>query len=58
MRATALIVLGRAAGYRIWVTGRSEEKRAAALALPGDALIPAADSRRGWACSTLTTRRE
>jgi NADPH:quinone reductase-like Zn-dependent oxidoreductase len=31
--ATALVVLGRAAGYRIWVTGRSEEKRAAALAL-------------------------
>jgi NADPH:quinone reductase-like Zn-dependent oxidoreductase len=31
--ATALIVLGRAAGYRIWVTGRSEEKRTAALAL-------------------------
>ncbi len=31
--ATALIVLGRAAGYRIWVTGRTEEKRAAALAL-------------------------
>ncbi|WP_116451435.1 zinc-binding dehydrogenase [Blastococcus litoris] len=34
--ATALIVLGRAAGYRIWVTGRSEEKRAAALALGAD----------------------
>src|SRR3954452_11030789 len=31
--ATALIVLGRAAGYRVWVTGRSEEKRQAALAL-------------------------
>src|SRR5687768_11749376 len=31
--ATALIALGRAAGYRIWVTGRSEEKRSAALAL-------------------------
>ncbi|HEY4626307.1 MAG TPA: zinc-binding dehydrogenase [Blastococcus sp.] len=31
--ATALTVLGRAAGYRVWVTGRSEEKRAAALAL-------------------------
>jgi NADPH:quinone reductase-like Zn-dependent oxidoreductase len=31
--ATALITLGRAAGYRIWVTGRSEEKRAAALDL-------------------------
>ncbi|RBY76073.1 Zn-dependent oxidoreductase [Geodermatophilus sp. TF02-6] len=31
--ATALIVLGRAAGYRVWVTGRSEDKRQAALAL-------------------------
>ena len=36
--ATALIVLGRAAGYRIWVTGRSEEKRAAALALGADGI--------------------
>src|SRR3954466_13375936 len=34
--ATALIVLGKAAGLRIWVTGRSEEKRAAALALGAD----------------------
>jgi NADPH:quinone reductase-like Zn-dependent oxidoreductase len=34
--ATALIVLGRAAGYRVWVTGRSEEKRAAALELGAD----------------------
>ena len=32
-RTGALIVLGRAAGYRIWVTGRSEQKRTAALAL-------------------------
>jgi NADPH:quinone reductase-like Zn-dependent oxidoreductase len=31
--ATALIQLGSAAGYRIWVTGRSEEKRQAAVAL-------------------------
>ena len=31
--ATALIELGTAAGYRIWVTGRSEEKRQAALEL-------------------------
>ena len=31
--ATALIVLGRAAGFRVWVTSRSEEKRAQALAL-------------------------
>ncbi len=34
--ATALVVLGRAAGYRMWVTGRSEEKRTAALALGAD----------------------
>lgn len=31
--ATALIVLGRAAGLRVWVTSRSEEKRAQALGL-------------------------
>ncbi len=31
--ATALVVLGRAAGFRVWVTGRSEEKRQAALEL-------------------------
>ncbi|GHE44161.1 Zn-dependent oxidoreductase [Streptosporangium violaceochromogenes] len=34
--ATALIVLGRAGGYRVWVTGRSEEKRARALDLGAD----------------------
>ncbi|WP_409328984.1 zinc-binding dehydrogenase [Trujillonella humicola] len=34
--ATALVVLGRAAGLRVWVTGRSEDKRAAALALGAD----------------------
>jgi NADPH:quinone reductase-like Zn-dependent oxidoreductase len=34
--ATALIRLGSAAGYRMWVTGRSEEKRTAALALGAD----------------------
>ncbi len=31
--ATALIVLGSAAGARVWVTGRSQEKREQALAL-------------------------
>jgi NADPH:quinone reductase-like Zn-dependent oxidoreductase len=31
--ATALVALGSAAGYRMWVTGRSEEKRRAAVAL-------------------------
>jgi len=35
--ATALILLGRAAGYRIWVTSRSEAKRDAALKLGADA---------------------
>jgi len=34
--ATALVALGRVAGYRMWVTGRSEEKRAAALQLGAD----------------------
>ena len=34
--ATALIVLGTAAGIRVWVTGRSEEKRAKALELGAD----------------------
>jgi NADPH:quinone reductase-like Zn-dependent oxidoreductase len=34
--ATALIKLGRAAGYRMWVTSRSEAKRDAALKLGAD----------------------
>jgi NADPH:quinone reductase-like Zn-dependent oxidoreductase len=34
--ATALVLLGRAAGYRIWVTSRSEAKREAALKLGAD----------------------
>lgn len=34
--ATALILLGRAAGYRIWATSRSEDKRERALALGAD----------------------
>jgi NADPH:quinone reductase-like Zn-dependent oxidoreductase len=34
--ATALILLGRAAGYRMWVTSRSEAKRARALELGAD----------------------
>lgn len=31
--ATALVLLGRAAGFRVWVTSRSEEKRAQAVEL-------------------------
>jgi NADPH:quinone reductase-like Zn-dependent oxidoreductase len=34
--ATALTVLGSAAGVRVWVTGRSEEKRAQALTFGAD----------------------
>jgi NADPH:quinone reductase-like Zn-dependent oxidoreductase len=34
--ATALTVLGSAGGIRVWVTGRSEEKRARALELGAD----------------------
>jgi len=34
--ATALIVLGRAAGYRVWATGRTEAKRAAAVEFGAD----------------------
>ena len=34
--ATALTVLASAAGIRVWVTGRSEEKRAKALELGAD----------------------
>src|SRR5690349_6133110 len=34
--ATALILLGRAGGFRVWVTSRSEEKRARALDLGAD----------------------
>jgi NADPH:quinone reductase-like Zn-dependent oxidoreductase len=34
--ATALVLLGRAAGYRVWVTSRSEEKRSRAMSLGAD----------------------
>jgi NADPH:quinone reductase-like Zn-dependent oxidoreductase len=38
--ATALILLGRAAGYRVWVTSRAEDKRARALKLGADQAFP------------------
>jgi NADPH:quinone reductase-like Zn-dependent oxidoreductase len=38
--ATALILLGRAAGYRVWVTSRSEEKRERAVKLGADQAFP------------------
>jgi NADPH:quinone reductase-like Zn-dependent oxidoreductase len=39
--ATALVLLGRAAGYRMWVTSRSEAKRDAAIKLGADQAFPA-----------------
>ena len=38
--ATALILLGRAAGYRVWATSRSEAKLARALELGADQAFP------------------
>jgi NADPH:quinone reductase-like Zn-dependent oxidoreductase len=38
--ATALILLGRAAGYRVWVTSRTEAKRDRALELGADQAFP------------------
>jgi NADPH:quinone reductase-like Zn-dependent oxidoreductase len=38
--ATALILLGRAAGFRMWVTSRTEAKRDAALKLGADQAFP------------------
>jgi NADPH:quinone reductase-like Zn-dependent oxidoreductase len=37
--STALIALGRAAGLRVWVTGRTEQKRAVAVELGADAVF-------------------
>jgi len=39
--ATALILLGRAAGHRIWVTSRDEAKRERAVTLGADQAFPA-----------------
>jgi NADPH:quinone reductase-like Zn-dependent oxidoreductase len=39
--ATALILLGRASGYRMWVTSRTEAKREHALKLGADQAFPA-----------------
>jgi NADPH:quinone reductase-like Zn-dependent oxidoreductase len=41
--STALIQLGRAAGLRVWVTGRSEEKRALASSLGAHGVFPSGE---------------
>jgi NADPH:quinone reductase-like Zn-dependent oxidoreductase len=41
--ATALILLGRAGGYRVWVTSRSDAKRERAIELGADQAFPAGE---------------
>ena len=41
--ATALILLGRAAGYRVWATSRSQAKRERAVTLGADQAFPAGE---------------
>jgi NADPH:quinone reductase-like Zn-dependent oxidoreductase len=41
--ATALVLLGKAAGYRVWVTSRDDAKRARALELGADAAFAAGE---------------
>jgi NADPH:quinone reductase-like Zn-dependent oxidoreductase len=41
--STALVQLGRAAGMRVWVTGRTEEKRAVAERLGAHAAFPSGE---------------
>lgn len=41
--ATASIALGRAAGYRVWATARTEEKRAAAVRLGAHQAFPSGE---------------
>ena len=38
--ATALVVIGRAAGFRVWATSRDERKRGRALELGADQVFP------------------
>jgi D-arabinose 1-dehydrogenase-like Zn-dependent alcohol dehydrogenase len=41
--STALVQLGRAAGMRVWVTGRTEDKRALASRLGAHATFPSGE---------------
>ena len=45
--STALVQLGRAAGMRVWVTGRTEEKRALAEKLGAHATFPSGERLPG-----------
>lgn len=53
--ATALVVLGRAAGYRVWVTSRSEEKRERALALGAHAAFATGERLPGRVDAVMET---
>jgi NADPH:quinone reductase-like Zn-dependent oxidoreductase len=45
--ATALVVIGRAAGFRVWATSRDEEKRRRALELGADQVFASGDRLPG-----------
>lgn len=53
--ATALVVLGRAAGYRVWVTSRSEAKRERALALGASAAFATGERLPGKVDAVMET---
>ena len=53
--ATALVVLGRAAGYRVWVTSRSEAKRERALALGAHAAFATGERLPGRVDAVMET---
>jgi NADPH:quinone reductase-like Zn-dependent oxidoreductase len=52
---TALIVLGTAAGHRVWVTSRSEDRRERALKLGAERVFPAGAGLPGAADAVMET---
>ena len=55
--STALVQLGRAAGMRVWVTGRSEEKRALAERLGAHATFATGERLPGRVDARVRDRR-
>lgn len=53
--ATALVVLGAAAGYRMWVTARTEDKRARAIGLGADAAFESGERLPGRVDAVMET---
>src|SRR5918998_4834893 len=53
--ATALVQLGHAAGMQVWVTGRTEDKRAVAERLGADVAFPSGARLPGWVDAVFET---